>query len=54
MWSELSPLVKAVVVIGAIGIVVALVFMLGDFGGTDEDVVQERGLQPAPAAEAAE
>lgn len=56
MWSEASPLVKAVVVIGAIGILVAVMFWTGVFGGgVDEDVVQQRGLQGTPAgAEAAE
>lgn len=53
MWSEASPIVKAVVVIGAIGIVVAVLFWAGVFGGgPGEDVVQQRGLQPPAGAEA--
>ncbi|MFW6087557.1 MAG: hypothetical protein ACODAG_10165 [Myxococcota bacterium] len=41
---------KAVVAIGAIGILVAILFWAGVFGGgVDEDVVQQRGLEPAGA-----
>ena len=46
-WSDLSPAVKGVLVLGGIGVVVALVFLLGDFGGADEPTTQQRGLPAA-------
>jgi hypothetical protein len=50
MWSDASPIVKAVVAIGAIGILVAILVLTGIIGGgVDEDVTQQRGLEP-PAA----
>lgn len=50
MWSEASPIVKAVVVIGGLGIIIAVLFWAGVFGGgVAGNVVHQRGLAPAAA-----
>lgn len=50
MWSDMSPIVKAVVAIGAVGILVALLVLTGVIGGgVDEGVTQQRGVQPEAA-----
>jgi hypothetical protein len=55
MWSDMSPIVKAVVAIGAVGILVAVLVWTGVIGGgVDETVTQQRGLQPAAGAAATE
>ena len=53
MLSEMSTITKAVVAIAAVGILVALLVLTGVVGGgVDDNVIQERGLQPAAGAEA--
>lgn len=49
MWSEASAVVKAVVIIGAIGIVVALLLWTGVIGGAEVEASGQRGLQPRAA-----
>jgi hypothetical protein len=44
-WSDASPAVKGIIVVGGIALVGVLVFALGDFGGADVEAQQQRGLQ---------
>ena len=48
-WEDASPVVKGAIVFGILGLLyfgVAFAAGLPPFGGGDEEITQERGLQP--------
>lgn len=56
-WEDASPVVKGAIVVGVLGIIVAVMAWVGvpPFdAGPDEEVTQERGLQPPGEAATAE
>jgi hypothetical protein len=48
-WSDASPIVKGVIIVGAIGLIIGVMALLNipPFNpGVDEPTTTERGLQP--------
>lgn len=48
-WSDASPIVKGVIIVGAIGLVVGIMALAGipPFDAGESETTNQRGLQPA-------